>query len=563
MPVGQPAEAIFFPVPDGVTEEELVAWFDKFGDSGQFPEDPGPLGEGPGGLPMSAGVSSVLQLPLQPGRYVIIDWLSDAQDGRMLLKKGALRNHPGRLSTRREPGTGRVGTPATPGRSARLVPYSRRTTGALPMTSANTPEPGFVTFGVLRTDSPEAARRLVGLITGEVDRWVRHTDGFHSARTHVSLDGTTVVQWGRWADEKRYRDSFVRHPEGRVLHTLGERPEVRAASVFSGFPAAGVRGTRGRPRARSGGFRGPPPHRAGVRPHRPRPARPQRPVEEDVARVHLGEPVHRAGRHDVRQLPDVGGPRRLRLLHEASGHRRGPGGGGPAGSGTARVPALHRGRRHRAAGTGSLSRDGGEGPGQGKTDDRNDHAEEPQHRVPEPGQNIPDRPGPAVREEVRPADPGHHRGTAPRPVLALPGAGRGRRLDGRLAGRAGGPGQRPGRGRRHLPPDHRARRAAGQPHDPAGGHRRRRLRARLVRPRPRQGGVRAPRRAQRPSWNGRSGGWPPAAGWWWRTSTTCRPRTPSARSAARSSRVTSGACARRGRTCGGAAGCPRPSPRRG
>ncbi|WP_455354472.1 hypothetical protein [Streptomyces sp. SYSU K217416] len=88
MPTGQPAEAIFFPLPDGVTEEELVAWFDKFGDSGQFPEDPGPLGEGPGGLPMSSGVSSVLQLPLQPGRYVIIDWLSDAQDGRMLLKKG-------------------------------------------------------------------------------------------------------------------------------------------------------------------------------------------------------------------------------------------------------------------------------------------------------------------------------------------------------------------------------------------------------------------------------------------------------------------------------------------
>ncbi|MFJ7773356.1 hypothetical protein ACIQ1J_34495 [Streptomyces sp. NPDC097107] len=110
------------------------------------------------------------------------------------------------------------------------------------MTSANTPEPGFVTFGVLRTDSPEAARRLVGLITGEVDRWVRHTDGFHSARTHVSLDGATVVQSGRWADEKRYRDSFLRHPEGRVLHTLGGRPEVRAASGFSGFPAAGVRG---------------------------------------------------------------------------------------------------------------------------------------------------------------------------------------------------------------------------------------------------------------------------------------------------------------------------------
>ncbi|MCH0542319.1 hypothetical protein I3F58_22755 [Streptomyces sp. MUM 203J] len=88
MPEGQPAEAIFFPLPDGVTEEELVAWFDKFGDSGRFPEDPGPLGEGPGGLPMSSGVSSVLRLPLQPGRYVIIDWLSSAEDGRMLLKQG-------------------------------------------------------------------------------------------------------------------------------------------------------------------------------------------------------------------------------------------------------------------------------------------------------------------------------------------------------------------------------------------------------------------------------------------------------------------------------------------
>ncbi|MEG3631663.1 hypothetical protein [Streptomyces poriticola] len=88
MPEGQPAEAIFFPLEDHVTEEDLLAWFAEFGDSGQFPEDPGPLGEGPGGLPMSAGVSSVLQLPLTPGRYVIIDWLSDAEDGRMLLKKG-------------------------------------------------------------------------------------------------------------------------------------------------------------------------------------------------------------------------------------------------------------------------------------------------------------------------------------------------------------------------------------------------------------------------------------------------------------------------------------------
>ncbi|NLU68548.1 hypothetical protein [Streptomyces sp. HNM0574] len=88
MPARQPAEAIVFKLEDGVTEEELVAWFDKFGDHGEFPPGPDPLGYGPGALPLSPGESQVVKLPLSPGRHIVIDWFRDANDAVMLLKKG-------------------------------------------------------------------------------------------------------------------------------------------------------------------------------------------------------------------------------------------------------------------------------------------------------------------------------------------------------------------------------------------------------------------------------------------------------------------------------------------
>lgn len=88
MPQRQLAEAVVFPLEDGVTEEDLKAWFDKFGDHGAFPDDPGPLGNGPGALPLSPGASQVLQLPLKPGRHVVINWFKDADDAVMFLKKG-------------------------------------------------------------------------------------------------------------------------------------------------------------------------------------------------------------------------------------------------------------------------------------------------------------------------------------------------------------------------------------------------------------------------------------------------------------------------------------------
>ncbi|MFF6782504.1 hypothetical protein [Streptomyces sp. NPDC012510] len=112
------------------------------------------------------------------------------------------------------------------------------------MTSVNPPasEAGFATFGVLRTDSPDTATALVGLITREVNTWVRHSDGFVSSHTHIALDGTSVMHRGRWTDEETYGSSFTHRPEGHVLRTLADRPGVRSATVFRSVPAAGPHG---------------------------------------------------------------------------------------------------------------------------------------------------------------------------------------------------------------------------------------------------------------------------------------------------------------------------------
>ncbi|MDR3081387.1 MAG: antibiotic biosynthesis monooxygenase [Streptomyces sp.] len=102
------------------------------------------------------------------------------------------------------------------------------------------PRVGFVTFGVLRVDGPETAASLVKILTGEVGSWVRYTEGFVSSRVHVSADGTTVINRGEWTSEAAYRTSFGTNPAGGVLHALGTRPGVLAATVFSGAPADGA-----------------------------------------------------------------------------------------------------------------------------------------------------------------------------------------------------------------------------------------------------------------------------------------------------------------------------------
>ncbi|WP_320774419.1 hypothetical protein [Streptomyces sp. CRN 30] len=90
MPTGQPAEAVFFRLDDGVTDRTLKTWFDSFGDHGQFPGTPAPfdLSRGTGSLPVHAGAATVLRLPLRQGRYVVVDWMKSARDGRSLAGQG-------------------------------------------------------------------------------------------------------------------------------------------------------------------------------------------------------------------------------------------------------------------------------------------------------------------------------------------------------------------------------------------------------------------------------------------------------------------------------------------
>jgi hypothetical protein len=88
---GQLNEAIFFRIGDDVTAADLEAWFQLFGgDTGTWPETPPPFAEefGFGCLPLSPGSLSIIQGPLQTGRYVVVNWLKDATDGRSFVKQG-------------------------------------------------------------------------------------------------------------------------------------------------------------------------------------------------------------------------------------------------------------------------------------------------------------------------------------------------------------------------------------------------------------------------------------------------------------------------------------------
>lgn len=87
---GQANEAILWRLADGTTDADVHAWIAKFGDTGEFPADRPPfVDEGPAGLlPISTGRSYVAVPALEAGRYAILNWMKDARDGTMLLKKG-------------------------------------------------------------------------------------------------------------------------------------------------------------------------------------------------------------------------------------------------------------------------------------------------------------------------------------------------------------------------------------------------------------------------------------------------------------------------------------------
>ncbi|GLU48676.1 antibiotic biosynthesis monooxygenase [Nocardiopsis ansamitocini] len=103
-------------------------------------------------------------------------------------------------------------------------------------------EAGFVSFGILETNSPEAAADLVDALTSEVRQWARATPGFLSARIHVSVDRTAVVHRSEWATDSDYQDSFVDTARGKTLRELARLPGIVSATSVHAFPLDGLEG---------------------------------------------------------------------------------------------------------------------------------------------------------------------------------------------------------------------------------------------------------------------------------------------------------------------------------
>lgn len=82
-------EAVFFPVGEEVTRERLQRFFESFGDNGEFPPNPPvDLASGLGTLPLTADESVDFRVPLEPGRYAVLTFIKDADDGVRLGAKG-------------------------------------------------------------------------------------------------------------------------------------------------------------------------------------------------------------------------------------------------------------------------------------------------------------------------------------------------------------------------------------------------------------------------------------------------------------------------------------------
>jgi quinol monooxygenase YgiN len=103
-------------------------------------------------------------------------------------------------------------------------------------------EPGFATFGVLRTDGSRTAARVAEAIAAEVGDWVRHTPGFVSSRVHIGVAEDVVVHRGEWTDQDAYRTCFQDSPAGGRLHGAAGWPGVTGATVFRGAPVPGIAG---------------------------------------------------------------------------------------------------------------------------------------------------------------------------------------------------------------------------------------------------------------------------------------------------------------------------------
>ncbi|ALL79488.1 hypothetical protein AD006_30055 (plasmid) [Pseudonocardia sp. EC080610-09] len=94
----QPSDAVFFELAPHALPDHVEDWARRFEDDEPPPYPPVDLTAGIGGMPLGSGRSSVVTLPLRPGRHLVASLLNDFADGTRMTAKGQfliVDVHPG------------------------------------------------------------------------------------------------------------------------------------------------------------------------------------------------------------------------------------------------------------------------------------------------------------------------------------------------------------------------------------------------------------------------------------------------------------------------------------
>lgn len=114
------------------------------------------------------------------------------------------------------------------------------------MFDVTAPEAGFIAIVTIRLSRPEAKEPLLGLLTGEVESWVRFRPGFVSANYHVSTDGSRLLNYAQWTSEDAYRQSFRDNPNsGSLRDAITAIPGVEGLEMVGYTLARSIRAAAG------------------------------------------------------------------------------------------------------------------------------------------------------------------------------------------------------------------------------------------------------------------------------------------------------------------------------
>lgn len=98
------------------------------------------------------------------------------------------------------------------------------------------PAAGFVALVTIDVDGEATQRKLVDMLSEDVEGWVRHCPGFLSANYHLSNDGTRVVNYAEWVSIQAYRESFDHSPDKeKMRQAIRDLDGVLAGPSMTGY----------------------------------------------------------------------------------------------------------------------------------------------------------------------------------------------------------------------------------------------------------------------------------------------------------------------------------------